>query len=193
MNKPNGYDNVSIGDFTPIIPGGHHMIIKGVEELTSSTGKAMLKVAFDFDQNDQQPGYMAKLFKDDIRHEKKWPNSGVTYVVAVDANGNTSRNFKSFIKSVEDSNKGFITSWCDGAAFTNQFKGKKVGGVFGKIEDEYNGKRSIKTKLRWFCSTDRVAGAKVPDPKLLEVKQTAPAHSDPTAGMIPVNDEDIPF
>ena len=28
MQKPNNFDNVSTGDFTPITPGGHHLVIK---------------------------------------------------------------------------------------------------------------------------------------------------------------------
>ena len=44
MKKPNAFDETKVsGDFTPIELGGHHMIIKKVEETQSSTGKAMLK------------------------------------------------------------------------------------------------------------------------------------------------------
>ena len=55
MVKPNNYENTKVGgDFTPIIPGGHHLIIKNVEETTSKGGKPMLKVSFDFAKNDKQ-------------------------------------------------------------------------------------------------------------------------------------------
>lgn len=196
MNKPNNFDNVRTGDFTPITPGGHHMIIKGVEERKTKTGKDMLVVAFDFAPNDKQPSYAAQLFNSDIRPDKKWPNSCITYVVAVDNDGNTSRNFKTFIKSVEDSNKGFITTWGEGQVFTQQFKGKRVGGVFGRVEEEYNGERKIRTILRWFCSDSRVDNANVPADKLLGVS-AAPAQvttsSTIPAGFTPVQDDDIPF
>ena len=42
MQKPNNYDNVSTGDFTPVTPGGHHLIIKKVEESKSKAGKDMI-------------------------------------------------------------------------------------------------------------------------------------------------------
>ena len=48
MQKPNGYDEVQVGDFTPVELGGHHLIIKGVKEQESKTGKPMIVVAFDF-------------------------------------------------------------------------------------------------------------------------------------------------
>lgn len=188
MNKPNNFDQVKTGEFTPIEVGGHHLIIKGVEERKTRTGKDMLVVAFDFAPNDKQPGYAADLFNNDIRPDKKWPNSCVTYVVAVDNDGNTSRNFKTFISSVEESNKGFVTTWTDGPVFTQQFKGKRVGGVFGRVEDEYNGERKMRTQLRWFCSDGRVDNAKVPADKLLP-QAAAPAQN----GFTPVFDQDVPF
>ena len=48
MHKPNNYDNTqAAGDFVPLEPGGHIMVIKKVEETTSKTGKDMLKISLD--------------------------------------------------------------------------------------------------------------------------------------------------
>ena len=56
MQKPSGYDEVQVGgDFTPAELGGHHMIIKGVKEQESKTGKPMIVVAFDFAKNNSIP------------------------------------------------------------------------------------------------------------------------------------------
>ena len=45
MQKPNNYDNTSAsGDFTPVTPGGHHLVIKKVEESKTKTGKDMIIV-----------------------------------------------------------------------------------------------------------------------------------------------------
>jgi hypothetical protein len=45
MNKPNGYDEVQVGgDYTPIELGGHHLVIKGVREEKSKSGKDMIVV-----------------------------------------------------------------------------------------------------------------------------------------------------
>ena len=54
-----------------------------------------------------------------------------------DNDGNCSRNFKRFITSFEHSN-GVESIWGD--KFAAQFKDKKIGGIFGEVENEYNGK-----------------------------------------------------
>lgn len=161
MNKPDNYDNTPIlGDRAPIELGGHTMIIKQVEELKSSTGKDMLKVSFDFAQGDVQAGYFEKIFRDDIRPDKKWPNGGITYFLTEDQEGNCSKQLKTFVTSVERSNPGFITNWGD--AFAQCFKNKAVGGVFGIVNDFYNGNPFKKRELRWFRSTENVKEANVP-------------------------------
>lgn len=187
MIKPNNYDNVTTGDFTPVEPGGHHMIIKQVKEMNSKAGKPMLVIAVDFAPTDKQPKYFSKLFEEDIRPDKKWPHAGTIYVVSVDANGQCSRNFKTFITSFEKSN-GVQVSWDDGPAFTAQFAGKKIGGVYGRVEEEYNGERRIRCLHRWFCEDGKADGAKAPADKLLS------AGAVPTpAGFTAVETEEVPF
>lgn len=195
MQKPNGYDEVRIpGDFTPVELGGHHMIVKGVREEKSKSGKDMIVVAFDFAQNDKQPGYFADLFEKDIRPEKKWPNNGTQYIVTMDGE-KVSRSFKSFITSVERSND-FEVKWDN--KFCDQFKGKKVGGVFGLVEEEYNGEVKQRHKLRWFCEDSKVDGQNIPQPKYLTQQKPVSAAAVPTdaSGFIAVPegiDEEIPF
>ena len=198
MLKPNNYDNVSTsGDFTPIEPGGHHLIIKKVEESVSKAGKEMIIVAFDMAPGDSQPGYFSKQFAADIRPDKKWPRSGRQYIVATDKDGNAAKSFKSFITSVEKSNSGFVTQW--GNNFGAQFKNKRVGGVFGKVDNEYNGKVTARTELRWFCADDKVEGARIPDHKRLPNTNTtvpAPASDPELDGFLSIPDgseEEIPF
>lgn len=187
MNKPVNYESVSTGDFTPVTPGGHHLIIKQVKESQSKTGKPMLVVAVDMAPNDSQPLYFSKLFEEDNRPEKKWPHAGTIYVVSVDDKGQCTRNFKTFITCFEKSNN-VQTTWGDGAQFTNQFAGKKIGGVFGRVEEEYNGERRTRCLLRWFCEDNRADSAKAPADKLLD-QGAAPA----PAGFTVVNLEDVPF
>ena len=189
MIKPNNYENVSAGDFVPVETGGHHMIIKQVKESKTRTGKDMLVIAVDFAQNDRQPMYFSKLFEGDTRPEKKWPNAGTIYVVSTDNSGQCTRNFKTFITSFEKSNNVRV-DWCDGAKFVNQFAGKKIGGVYGRVEEEYNGERKIRCLLRWFCEDGRADSAKAPADKLLDHEAaTAPAGFTP----VEMNTEDIPF
>lgn len=190
MNKPMGYDEVQVGgDFTPAELGGHHMIIKGVREEKSKSGKDMIVVAFDFAPNDKQPGYFSILFEKDVRPDKKWPNAGTQYIVTMDADGTkASRSFKGFITSFERSNN-CEAEW--GTKFCEQFKGKKIGGVFGLVEEEYNGEIKRRHKLRWFCEDANADKAQIPADKLL----SSGAKQDQTALVhIPDNaPEEIPF
>lgn len=187
MIKPNNYDNVSLGEFTPVELGGHHAIIKQVNETKSKTGKDMLVVLIDFAEDDKQPHYFMDSFEDDIRPDKKWSYQATQYIVATDNNGNTSRSFKSFITSFENSNNTTVT-W--GNNFATQFKGKKIGVVYGNVEEAYNGKMSKRRRIRWFCDDNKVAEQKVPEDKLLD--STVQANNNswlPEAGV----DEEIPF
>ena len=162
MQKPKNYDDTKAqGEFIPVELGGHRLVIKGVSEMTSKTGKDMIKVCFDFAKNDKQPGYFEQMFKDDIRPEKKWPNQATQYILTEDDEGNCSRSFKTFITCVEHSNKGFETKWMDD--FGRQFKNKLVGGVFGPQMDYYNEREIEKRVLRWCVSIDKVDDAAIPD------------------------------
>lgn len=162
MQKPNGYDEAKAqGEFTPVELGGHQLVIKQVEEMQSKNGKPMIKVSFDFASDDKQPAYFAEQFKSDIRPDKKWSNQATQYIMVYGDDGKTSRGFKTFTTCVEHSNAGFVTQW--GNNFCQQFKNKKIGGVFGEQMDFYNGEEKKKRVLRWFISSDRVADAQVPD------------------------------
>lgn len=137
------------------------MVIKSVTEMKSKTGKDMIKVEFDFSEDDKQPGYFWKQFEDDIRPDKKYPNQATQYILTEDNEGKCSRSFKTFTTCVEHSNAGFSVQWGD--KFCQCFKGKKIGGVFGEQMDYYNGKEKKKRVLRWFVSLDKVADAAIPD------------------------------
>ena len=137
MQMPNNYESTKVGgDFTPVNLGGHHMVIKQVAERKNKKGGDMIVVLFDFAANDSQPGYFTEAFRDDVRPDKKWSHNGTAYINVNDQNGQCSRSFKGFITSCEKSNK-FTAAW--GENFCAQFKGKKIGGIFGEVENEYNG------------------------------------------------------
>lgn len=198
MQKPNNYDNTQAsGDFTPVELGGHYMVIRQVKEAKSKTGKDMIVVLFDFDKSDKQAGYFMTAFKNDIRPDKKWPRNGRQYITTETDDGECTRSFKTFITCVEKSNSGFSVQWGDTATFEAQFKGKKIGGVFGIVENEYQGKVSDRHELRWFCKLDSVKDAKIPDRKPLantNVTKAAPAKPDNSFVDIPDDiDGEIPF
>ena len=139
------------------------MIIKQVSETKSKSGKDMIVVLFDFAPDDSQPGYFTEMFKNDIRPDKKWPNQATQYILTEDSEGKCNRSFKTFTTCVEHSNKGFTTNF-ETDNWGAQFKGKKIGGVFGEQMDYYNGKELRKHVMRWFCSIDKVDKSGVPEP-----------------------------
>lgn len=161
MQMPENYNETQINEgFERIEAGGHYGVIKQVSEKKSSTGLDMLVILFDFDEKDKQKGYFMKRFNEDDREDKKYPNDATNYMVVDKSSSYGTKNLKSFITMVENSNTGFKVQWGDN--FCAQFKGKKIGCVFGPILDFYNGKEHKKTALRWFCSTDKVSSAEIP-------------------------------
>lgn len=183
MQQPNNFENVKAGgDFTPVELGGHYCIIKQVKETVSSTGKPMVVVCFDFDKNDRQPGYMTESFKADVRPDKKWPYNGTKWIPTEDRDGNCSKSFKSFITSFEKSNNCTVV-WGD--KFEAQFKNKKIGAVYGEVEEEYNGELKTRRQVRWFCTIDRVSTATIPE------KQTASGNGNGSAASSPAGSSDF--
>lgn len=203
MQKPTGYEEAqTMGEFIPVELGGHYATVLQVKETKSSTGKEMVVVLFDFDKTDKQPGYFKKQFDSDDREEKKWPFAGSMYIMVQDYqdSSKTSRNFKTFCTCIQKSND-YEISW-GGNNWEKQFKGKKIGVVFGEVEKEYNGEIRMRRNPRWFCSWDKVADAEIPLPKYINGSGPAaqPAAATPAAaspdGFLNVpegTDDEIPF
>ena len=210
MLKTPGYDEAQSGiqQKEEITPGGHHLIIKQVNETQSKNGKPMVVVLVDFAQNDKQAGLFMNEFKADERQDKKWPNRGTQYIITQDWQdpNKTSRNFKSLCTCFEKSNNCQIKWIEDPAACGAQFKNKLIGGVFGVVHDVYNGREFTKTELRWFTEDSKVESAKVPaekqltDSQMLQVKSpntsTTDQQNSGTEGFINIPDgvdEELPF
>lgn len=196
MEKPNNYDETQTnGDYTPVNLGGHKMIVKQVDEMTSSTGKPMIVVLFDFDKSDAQADYFMEQFKNDIRPEKKYPNQATQYILVNDSEGGTSKNFKTFVTCVEHSNTGFETKWGI-ADWGKQFVGKKIGGVFGEQMDFYNGEVKKKRVLRWFTSYEKALDADIPSLSETKAYKERPQEELNDNGFIDIPDniqEELPF
>lgn len=197
MKKPNGYDETrESGTFDLVELGGHYAVVKQVSETQSSTGKDMIVVLFDFDKNDKQAGYHSQAFNNDSREEKKWPFNGSKYIMVHDFNdpNKTSRAFKTFCTCIEKSNN-YSIQW-GGASWGAQFKGKKIGVVYGEEENSYDWKTFMRRVPKWFCNIDGVATARVPEAKYLPGHNSQPVVTDAN-GFIAVPEnadgEDIPF
>ena len=162
MKQPNNYENTqAAGSFEPIALGGHKMIIKQVVERTTKNGDPMIVVLLDTDRSDSQPNYFSKMFADDIRPDKKWPNAGTVYITT-EYNGECTRNFKGFCTAAEKSTPGFKITWGDG--FCKCLKNKPIGGIYRTEIGWYNGKETNQNKLAWFCEIDKAKDAEIPKP-----------------------------
>lgn len=105
-------------------------------------------------------------------------------------------SFKRSITAINDSNKGKPLDGNKGFN-TDDFKGKKVGGAFGLVDWEYNGKEGTRCECRWLVGVDRVKAGEVETPahkglKGAEPKQAATQNSGAAASAGSVADfEDI--
>ena len=196
MVKPNNYDGTQeYGEFKPLELGGHVCKIMSVEETKSGSGKDMLKIFLDIAEG-EQANYYAEQYKADSRADKKW--GCIVYQLIEDKDGNTNRGLKTFITSVEKSNKGFTVAWGDN--FTACLKGKLIGGIFGR-EQYQNSKGELKfaTKCVSFRSVDTIrSGVEVPADKLLNGAKQAvlqtPGTISPLDGFEEIiSDDELPF
>lgn len=204
MQMPNSYkETKATGDFTPIALGGHHLIIKKVFEkdnngnpIKSKTGQPMIIVCFDMADNDSQPKYATNEFLTNKERYSKfpfWAYSCTAYIMT-EQDGKCTKQFKTFTTCFAHSNgiPDDGIKWGDG--FCDQFTGKRIGGVFGEVESEYNGKRYMKHDLRWFCSDDKVDGATIPDAKRLDGSVNGTTQNNGEFMKIPDNANDfVPF
>lgn len=169
MLMPKDFNEVqAYTGFEQLEPGGHICKIIQVTETKSQKGsRPMIVILLDTDATDKQPGYFKKKFDNDQRQNKKYPNNATVRQLVYDADGNTNRGFKTFIEMVEKSNPGFKVQWGDN--FCNCFKGKLVGGVFGR-EEYLNGYGESKfaVKFQNFKTVEEIKnGVEVPKDKLL--------------------------
>ena len=168
MQKPNNYDATPTqGDFEQPALGGHHATILDVKISKTRTGKDMLVISFDFAQDDKQHGMFMQQYKDDVRPEKKWPHGGTNYTVCVDNSGNTSKSYKTFCTSWENSNDKKVQWIEDDTAWCAQFKNTRIGVVFGVVHSVYQNEERVRNEMRWFCSDKKVDEVQIPKERQL--------------------------
>lgn len=134
MRKINDWENVQeSGSFKKLPVGGYIIGIKKVEDVES---KEYLKVEWDICKGDCKNWWQSQFDKD-TRNDKRWPNGGTMYR---SYKGGAESMFKSFITSVEKSNKGFAWNWDE-----SKLKNKVLGVIIA--EEEYqNQKGQIRTR-----------------------------------------------
>lgn len=193
MNKPNNYDQTRAGgEYVPIELGGHRGIIKQVTETTSKSGKEMIIVSIDFAAEDKQPKYFEEQYRNDTRDEKKWPYQATQYIVTEDNEGNTTRSFKSFCTNFEISN-GVTIKW--GSNWGAQFKGRRIGVVYGEVEEKYNGEIKTRRRIRWFCDDHKAAEQAIPEKQIYKgAASAAPADTSDGPWMpTDFSEDELPF
>ena len=196
MQKPNNYENTQAGgDYIPVELGGHYAVIKNVSERETKNGDPMVVVSIDFDKKDEQAGYFTEQFKKDVRPDKKYPNQAVNYITT-EYSGACTKAFKSFMKAFCDSNGITEDKIKWGNDFATQFKNKKIGVVFGNVEELYQGEVKTRRKIRWFCDYAKVPEQTTPADKLLDAKDKPAAPVTDENGFMSIpegTDEEIPF
>ena len=202
MKKPDGYDEARVsGEFIQPDLGGHYCKIIQVSEAKTSSGKDQIVVLFDFCKPDKQEGMFSKMYANDDRpkNEKKWPFTGSMYITVNDYNDprKTSSKFKTFCTCVEKSNN-YEIRWIEGPEWAKQFKDKKIGAVYGEVENEYNGRVFMRNNPRWFCTWDSVKDQNTPKPKYLAeipdpARAQAPTGDDGFMNIPEGVEEEIPF
>lgn len=173
MVLPNDYDKVEAkeaGEFTSLTLGAHICKILDVREYTSELSRnTSLQVSVDIAEGEEFDGYFKKQFDANNDDKKRWPSGAVKYL---SLKPEQTAYLKGFITAVQHSNPSAkIIAEAGKELDLEQFKNKKIVGVFGWEEYE-NDKKEVKvaTKLTQFRSLDKLNEIQIPDVKLLNGK-----------------------
>lgn len=165
MKKFSGYDETEVKEFTDyekLEVGGHFCKITDVKEqnVQGKTGAfSYLEIRFDTTDDDKQPLFFSKRFKQDVEQnamDAKW--KGIYKVFIPNDDGTeqdqkSKENFKRFITTIEKSNSGY--DWEKNGWDEKTLVGKKFIGVFGIKEFENSQGLTIHfTECRFIRSTD---------------------------------------
>ena len=193
FKKPKDYEDVKVGEYKTLPAGGYICRIMKAEETVSRTGKPMLKVAFDICEG-EYTGYFMDQFQNrkaaaDEPNEVKWPFSGTKWVMFLDNEGNTNRDFKAFCTALEESG---TEVWVKDTLDATRLKNAQIGIVFRREEQEYEGKTSWRTVPFRFRSVEAIETGDftVPENKPLN---KAPALDLTGVDSFSAAEDDIPF
>lgn len=160
------YDQVQVGgDFTALPGGGYVCRIKKAQMTTNSNNLPMVEVMIDICEGEFKD-YFGKLYRDRIARDPnaKYPYNGILRITAVDEEGHTKKNFKSFCTSVEKSNN--MTLPRHDEAFLKALVGKGVGVLYQREEYEGDdGKIRWSTKPKWFRDVETIRSGKFTKPE----------------------------
>lgn len=159
----NEVEAVEMGDREILELGGHEVVIKDARLYTSElSGNTSVKVCVDISGKDKQAGFFQRQYDNNKLSEAKWPAGATRYL---STKKESLQYTKGFVKSLENSNKGFKFDTSKG---WEQINGLKCAGVFGLEEyEDSEGKVRAGTKLVQFRSLDKLPEIKIPSVKTL--------------------------
>lgn len=203
IRKGSDYDSTaSFGqsDFKALPKGGYICRLIMAEEMTASSGKPMLHVAFDIVEG-EFTGHFMNLFQarkkanTDPLKTIKWPFEGQAWIPLNDYEdpSKTSRKFKGFCTAVEDSGTEIWN--LNGELDLARLKDAEVGVIFQDVEQEYNGKTSWRAQPWGFRSISAVATNDyfVPDDKPLPITSNTGFVPISNADTFSAAEDEIPF
>lgn len=167
------YNDVQVGgEFKPLPSGGYICRILSAKMSKNSNDLPMIEVAIDISDGEYAQ-YFHKLYRDRIGRDPnaKYPYNGVLRITAVDEEGNTKKNFKSFVTSVEKSNDCELPRHDE--AFLKALKDKTVGVLYQREEYEGNdGKTHWSTKPKWFRDVETIESGNFTVPEDVPLSDT---------------------
>lgn len=149
-------------DFRGLPIGAYECVIMDARvNHNEQSGKDTFKVSVDIASGEFKD-YFRKMYENDTRIDRKWNNNAIRYLAY---KGDNVAFFKGFIKTIENSNIGYVWDWDE-----TKLKGKKVCGVFQYEEyEKQDGTKGIKVRLSKFRSLDKLKEIEVSDSvKLLD-------------------------
>lgn len=176
------------GSFERLPAGGYVCKIMKAWCETTNNGSEQLVLALEIAEGNYA-GFIKKQYdgKKSSNPSAAWPCIFKQFALGTD--GQTNPFFKGMIKSIEESNTGYVWNWQE-ATLAN----KMIGMIFREEEFEAQD-GSIKTTVRpaFPRSVQRIRnGVEVPEIRRLN-KPTSYANSMQNAGFTPVDDEGLPF
>lgn len=190
IEKPKDWDSTPAydGEMARLTPGGHICRILHILQTQSKNNKPMIAVQFDIEEGGNFDGFYLRQHKDRKKQNDAAKYQGVIRYLLYNKEGGTNPYFKGFIKSLEESNDGYLWNWDEKSA-----EGKKIGIIFR--EEEYKDNNGlIRDSVRPYQvrSVQMILdGVPVPDKKRIAEHASQPF--DPIAGFVAANNEELPF
>ena len=169
MKAINNFDKIQeSGSFEKLPVGGYIIKILAVDDVPE---KEYLKIFFDINDGEKK-GFFQKVFKEDTRAEKKWPNAG-SFIRSYKEKALPM--FKGFTNAIENSNKGYKWNF-DEKSLVNKIVGVVIG------EEQYlnqKGQVLTRTYVSAVRSVDTIKKGEFTVPELKKLDATKVSSNQP--------------